>query len=86
MSVSCSDTGVGIPPENMNHLFEPLFSTKVKGIGLGLAISKILVQAQGGSITAESQVGQGSAFTVRLPINGGEENEMYPVCSADSDC
>ncbi|MEE8392025.1 MAG: ATP-binding protein, partial [Anaerolineae bacterium] len=66
--VSISDVGEGIPPENMARIFEPLFSTKVHGTGLGLPICQRIVEAHGGSIEVESQVGAGSTFTVRLPL------------------
>ena len=69
-AVSFSDDGMGILPENMDKLFEPLFTTKAKGIGLGLAISKMLVKGHEGRIEAESNVEQGSTFTVSLPIRG----------------
>ncbi|MGA9347446.1 MAG: response regulator [Anaerolineae bacterium] len=65
------DTGCGIPEENLGRLFEPLFTTKAKGIGLGLAVSKQLVEAHEGTIEVESQVGKGTTFRVRLPISGG---------------
>jgi PAS domain S-box-containing protein len=67
VSVSFADTGVGIPPENLHRLFEPLFTTKAKGIGLGLAIVKALVERHGGKVEVQSEVGQGSTFTVSLP-------------------
>jgi PAS domain S-box-containing protein len=67
LRVSISDTGEGISEENMGKLFEPLFTTKAKGIGLGLALCKTLAEANGGSIEVESEVGKGSTFTVRLP-------------------
>jgi signal transduction histidine kinase len=51
----------------MKKLFEPLFTTKAKGIGLGLAVSRTLTEANGGEITAHSEVGKGSTFTVKLP-------------------
>jgi signal transduction histidine kinase len=70
MAVSITDTGVGIPQENLDKLFEPLFTTKAKGIGLGLAVTKTLVEGHGGSIEVESEVGKGTTFTVRLPIAG----------------
>jgi len=66
--VSFTDTGVGIPEENLGKLFEPLFTTKAKGIGLGLAIVKTLVEGHGGSIEVESEAGKGSTFIVRLPL------------------
>lgn len=68
VSISIADTGCGIPPENMDKLFEPLFTTKLRGIGLGLAIAKNLVEANGGHIEVKSQEGQGSTFTVYLPV------------------
>jgi signal transduction histidine kinase len=67
VAVSFTDTGVGIPEENLGKLFEPLFTTKAKGVGLGLAVVKSLVQGHGGTIEVESQVGKGTTFTVRLP-------------------
>jgi len=71
MSLSVADTGCGIPPESLPKIFEPLFTTRARGIGLGLATSRILVEANGGSIEVESEVGKGSTFTVRLPIREG---------------
>ena len=68
VQVSFTDTGSGISKENMKNLFEPLFTTKARGIGLGLAVSKNLVEANGGSIEVESEEGKGSIFTVILPI------------------
>jgi signal transduction histidine kinase len=67
------DNGCGIPPENLNKIFEPLFTTKPKGIGLGLAISRRLVEHNGGRIEVASQPGQGAVFTVRLPLETKEE-------------
>jgi signal transduction histidine kinase len=66
--ISITDTGTGISSENMKKLFEPLFTTKLKGIGLGLAVSKKLVEANNGNIAVESLVDQGTTFTVTLPI------------------
>ena len=53
--------------EHLEHLFEPLFTTKPKGIGLGLAISKSLIEANGGHIIVESIEGEGSTFRVNFP-------------------
>jgi signal transduction histidine kinase len=58
---------VGIPEENLDKLFEPLFTTKAKGVGLGLAVVKSLVDGHGGAVKIQSKVGKGSTFTVRLP-------------------
>ena len=65
------DTGTGITPDNLNKLFEPLFTTKVKGIGLGLAVSKKLAEVNGGRIEVESESGTGSIFTLYLPTQDG---------------
>jgi PAS domain S-box-containing protein len=70
--VSIVDTGSGMPPEAREKIFEPLFTTKAKGIGLGLAVSKTLVEGNRGTIDVESEVGKGSTFTVRLPVSGKE--------------
>ncbi|MFQ5613349.1 MAG: ATP-binding protein [Anaerolineae bacterium] len=67
VAVSVTDTGVGISQENLEKLFEPLFTTKVRGIGLGLALAKSLVERNGGTIAVENEGRQGSTFTVRLP-------------------
>jgi len=67
---SIADTGVGLSPENMEKVFQPLFTTKATGIGLGLALSKTIVEAHGGTIGVESEPGKGSTFTVRLPVDG----------------
>jgi len=75
VEVSFKDTGIGIPKENMEKIFTPFFTTKARGMGMGLPICKRFVESHGGSIEVESEVGKGSTFTVKLPIqqpNGGE--------------
>jgi signal transduction histidine kinase len=67
-SIDVADTGMGIPPENLSKLFEPLFTTKSRGVGLGLAIVKSTIEAHGGTITVESDVGRGSKFCIALPL------------------
>ena len=69
VKVNIEDTGNGIPPENMDKLFTPFFSTKdaVKGVGLGLAVSYGIIERHGGHIEVRSQIGQGSIFSVFLP-------------------
>jgi PAS domain S-box-containing protein len=74
VEISVSDTGVGIPPENIEKLFQPLFTTKSRGIGLGLPIAKQLVEANGGSITVKSEVGRGTTFRVIMPVGRGQES------------
>jgi polar amino acid transport system substrate-binding protein len=71
IAISVADTGCGISEAHMAKLFEPLFTTKARGIGLGLAVSKSLVEANDGSIEVESEVGKGTNFTVRLPLLEG---------------
>jgi len=73
VAISVTDTGAGIPEENLGKLFEPLFTTKAKGIGLGLAFTSTLVEGNGGTIEVQSEVGKGSTFTVKLPIGGGKK-------------
>ncbi|TWU02458.1 PAS domain S-box protein [Stieleria varia] len=68
VSMRVSDTGPGIPPELLSRVMEPLFTTKARGMGLGLAISKAILQRNGGTISADNQSGSGAVFTVTLPI------------------
>ncbi len=77
VTVSVADTGVGITDENLVRLFEPLFTTKAKGIGLGLALVKSLVEGHQGTVQVESELGCGSTFTVRLPVIVEAEEELY---------
>ncbi|RMF67237.1 MAG: GAF domain-containing protein [Calditrichaeota bacterium] len=65
-----SDTGVGIPPENIHRIFDPGFTTKGVGVGtgLGLSISYKIIEEHGGRIEVESEVGKGSTFTLHLPL------------------
>ncbi|MCE5250125.1 hypothetical protein LLG96_07880, partial [bacterium] len=69
IEIGFTDTGIGIPPENLDRIFEPFFTTKGvgHGTGLGLSISYGIVQGHGGTIKVSSQVGKGSAFTINLP-------------------
>ena len=67
-----SDTGCGIPEENISKIFDPFFTTKdrTKGTGLGLAVSYGIIKKHGGDIEVQSTVDKGTTFIVRLPING----------------
>ncbi len=67
--VSISDTGGGIPQDQINRIFEPFYTTKKKGTGLGLMIVQRIVRAHGGRIELESQVGRGTTFRIWLPLH-----------------
>jgi PAS domain S-box-containing protein len=72
--IEFTDTGTGIPPENLKRIFEPYFTTKeAKGTGLGLAICQRIVEAHGGQINVTSQPGQGTTFQVNLPVEGATQ-------------
>jgi len=66
--VSFADTGPGIAPENLDKIFQPLFSTKAKGIGFGLSIAKMVIERHGGTIEAKSESGKGATLIIRLPL------------------
>jgi PAS domain S-box-containing protein len=66
--ISVQDTGEGIPQEVQEKLFTPLFTTKSKGQGFGLAVVKRLIEAQNGEVTYKTQNGQGATFTIHLPL------------------
>ncbi|HEX2209243.1 MAG TPA: HAMP domain-containing sensor histidine kinase [Longimicrobium sp.] len=68
--VRVADNGPGIPPDKLERIFEPFVSTKGKGMGLGLAICREIVEAHAGRIEVDSAVGQGTTFTIRLPLYG----------------
>lgn len=68
VQIKISDTGCGISEENLENLFKPLYSTKARGIGLGLAVSKLFVEANGGTISVETIIGKGTTFSIRFPV------------------
>lgn len=72
VQVRVSDTGAGIPPENLDRIFDAFFTTKkeVSGVGLGLSVSYGIVQQHNGTITVQSNAGEGTTFTVQLPLIG----------------
>jgi len=73
--IKFKDNGVGIPRENLSKLFEPFFTTKKKGkgVGLGLSVAYGIIQEHGGSIYVQSNVGQGTAFNLKLPLKPSPE-------------
>jgi PAS domain S-box-containing protein len=74
--LTVEDTGVGIPEEAKNKLFTPMFTTKSKGQGFGLAVIKRMTEALSGNVTFESEEGKGTKFTVRFPQNGKKKTDF----------
>ncbi|MBI5410031.1 MAG: ATP-binding protein, partial [Nitrospirae bacterium] len=66
--IEISDTGSGIKPENLNDIFNPFFTTKSGGIGLGLAITRRIIEEHNGRIEVESELGRGTVFRIYLPL------------------
>jgi len=79
--VSIGDTGCGIAPEHLGRIFDPFFTTKPvgQGTGLGLSVSQSIVHKHGGRIEVESRIGQGTRFTVRLPLR--QRKSMGPAAA-----
>lgn len=71
--ISVKDSGCGIAPENFDKLFQPLFTTKPRAVGLGLVVVKNLTQANGGKVEVQSDPGKGTVFSVMLPRGGPSE-------------
>lgn len=72
LAVTFADTGHGIAPENVDHIFEPFFSTREDGTGLGLTVSHNVIERHGGEIGVQSDVGDGATFTIWLPAASGQ--------------
>jgi len=70
VEISVTDTGTGIPADRLSKVFDDFVTTKRRGLGLGLAISKRIVEQLDGTITVESEVGRGTSFTLRFPAQG----------------
>jgi two-component system sensor histidine kinase HydH len=70
VEVAIHDNGTGIDPEHAGRLFQPYFTTKEHGTGLGLFVTRKLVAGHGGTVSFDSLPGQGTTFTVSLPLNG----------------
>ena len=67
VEVAVSDTGTGVPESIMSRIFEPFFTTKAAGMGMGLSVSRTIVDAHGGKLWAENQGEGGATFRVTLP-------------------
>jgi PAS domain S-box-containing protein len=73
--IEISDTGYGIKPEDMERIFDPFFTTRPAGTGLGLSITKRIIEEHGGRIEASSRTGNGTCFSIYLPIKGGAHED-----------
>jgi signal transduction histidine kinase len=73
--VTVSDDGPGIPPDEINRIFDPFVTSKSDGIGIGLSISRAIVEAHGGKLWAESEVRGGATFHFTVPVDGVEARE-----------
>jgi two-component system, NtrC family, sensor kinase len=74
VAVAFSDSGVGIPPDALDKIFEPFYTTKAEGTGLGLSVCHNIVSSHNGRISVDSTVGKGSTFTVLLPVQGEKQS------------
>jgi len=83
--VKVSDSGIGIPKENLEHIFEPFFTTKEVGAGTGLGLSTVygIVKQTGGYVLVDSIPGQGTAFTIMLPYHAASSSAIKPVETTD---
>jgi len=70
VGITIRDTGTGISPDDIKNIFKPFYTTKERGVGLGLAICQKIIKEHGGSIRVKSIAGQGSVFFIRLAAEG----------------
>ena len=79
VEISVADTGSGIPPEQLERIFRPFYTTKRGGTGLGLSLCRRIISQHGGTLRAESELSKGSRFVIRLPIRNvvEESKEVY---------
>jgi signal transduction histidine kinase len=69
VSVEVRDSGTGLDPEHAPHLFEPFYTTKAEGLGIGLSISRSILEAHGGRLSAAANAPHGTVFSFSLPVN-----------------
>ena len=77
--IEIADTGTGIPAERVSTIFDDFVTTKKQGLGLGLALSKKLVEQLGGTIAVSSQVGVGTIFTLSFPVTKARPSQLAAV-------
>ena len=70
--ITVRDRGTGIMPEDMAHIFDPFFTTKDAGTGIGLPITRNIVEGLGGTLSVSSRVGHGTEFRIDLPLAAGD--------------
>jgi signal transduction histidine kinase len=76
IEVSISDTGVGLPSQDADRIFETFFTTKAEGTGMGLSISRSIVEAHGGRLWAQANLPRGTTLHFTLPVVGEERGEV----------
>jgi len=76
--VAITDTGPGISPEGLEKIFEPLYTTKIQGTGLGLSVCQLVIAKHNGSLAVHSKVGFGITFTVSLPLLAAPNQPLQP--------
>jgi signal transduction histidine kinase len=70
--VAFTDTGPGISPDELQRVFDPLYTTKIQGTGLGLAVCQQIIGKPNGRLDVHSEMGVGTTFTVKLPLKAGD--------------
>lgn len=73
VTVAVKDTGCGIAPEILTHIFDPFFTSKPRGSGLGLSITHKIITTHNGTINVESKVNQGTVFLIEFPVYKGKD-------------
>jgi two-component system sensor histidine kinase HydH len=86
LKIQVADSGHGIPADQLNKIFQPFYTTRSDGFGLGLAVTKRIIEAHGGTIEVESVVGKGSRFTVSLALGPEEQRRRYHGAYTSGKC